>query len=629
MKKKLFLIFVLILMLILALAACDMGSTPHAHFYGEWETIEEATCTEDGTKERVCSCGEKQTETITALGHTFGEWVETKAPTCTEDGAKERVCACGEKEVKTLPANETAHNYSTTWTSDDTSHWYVCQNSGCNSVSDQAIHTFSEWVEIKTPTCTEDGTKERVCACGKKESETIPTDVTAHNYSTTWIKDTTNHWHKCQNYGCTSVSAQPHTFGEWVVNKEATCVSTGQRYHICTVCSWRESENIPVDMNAHSYSNDWTTDDEERWHACQNAGCTAKADSTAHTFGEWIVDKAATCTNTGMRHHICTACNKTVSEIIPIDTSAHPHVSSQWTTNSTDHWHKCLVVNCSAPVDKKEHDMVDGTCTVCEYSLVARDGDYLYFGEYPQTVKTPNVTITSEQDKRGYYLGSDGFYYAKLKATPAENSYFPSGEKVQEKETYYFKVEPIRWRIMSQSDGSVTILCDQIIDLQVFDRYEVAGYIYGEIDYGYSSIRDWLNTTFYEVAFGDLQKALINTTRVDMSFKSTCQSDAGLVFEDVFDKVFLISTLEYEHIRCNEEYDMLLKSTTDYALALGVKVKYNELLDRFCGSWWLRSAYMYNYYVQTVNSSYWFPQLGYGSNIFRKGIVPALQIRLH
>ena len=52
------------------LAAC--GDPEHEHAWGEWTTVKEATCLEDGSKERVCECGEKQTETIKALGHKWG-----------------------------------------------------------------------------------------------------------------------------------------------------------------------------------------------------------------------------------------------------------------------------------------------------------------------------------------------------------------------------------------------------------------------------------------------------------------------------------------------------------------------------------------------------------------------------
>ncbi len=57
--------------------------TPHVHSYGEWEVTKEATCKEEGTKERSCSCGEKETETLPLVGHDFEDmscrWCGLKA----------------------------------------------------------------------------------------------------------------------------------------------------------------------------------------------------------------------------------------------------------------------------------------------------------------------------------------------------------------------------------------------------------------------------------------------------------------------------------------------------------------------------------------------------------------------
>ena len=43
----------------------------HEHSFGEWTVTTEPTCTEDGSRERACECGEKETEVIPALGHDY------------------------------------------------------------------------------------------------------------------------------------------------------------------------------------------------------------------------------------------------------------------------------------------------------------------------------------------------------------------------------------------------------------------------------------------------------------------------------------------------------------------------------------------------------------------------------
>ena len=61
---------------------------PHTHEYGSWVTTKVATCTEDGISTRTCDCGEKETNTISALGHNevIDDAVEK---TCTTQGLTE------------------------------------------------------------------------------------------------------------------------------------------------------------------------------------------------------------------------------------------------------------------------------------------------------------------------------------------------------------------------------------------------------------------------------------------------------------------------------------------------------------------------------------------------------------
>ena len=187
---------------------------------GEWKTTKEPTCTEVGTKERICSCGEKEIGVVSVVPHNFGEWTVVQEPTCTTKGLKERVCGCSAKENDTVPVNPRAHNYATSWTSDNTNHWHKCQNSGCTSIANEITHTFGEWIVDTAATCQKTGTRHHVCTvCNNSVSETY-NDTNAHNYAASWTAiDNTYHGHKCQNSGCTSVSDK--TAHTW--DKENTC----------------------------------------------------------------------------------------------------------------------------------------------------------------------------------------------------------------------------------------------------------------------------------------------------------------------------------------------------------------------------------------------------------------------
>ena len=78
---------------------------------------------------------------------------------------------------------------------------------------------------------------------------------------------------------CTLASCgHEHVFGEWMVAKDATCITEGVETRTCE-CG--ESETRPL---------------------------TAKG----HTDGEWITDKDATCTEDGSKHQICSVCEATI-----------------------------------------------------------------------------------------------------------------------------------------------------------------------------------------------------------------------------------------------------------------------------------------------------------------------------
>ncbi|MBO7614630.1 MAG: hypothetical protein J6T15_02905 [Bacilli bacterium] len=202
----------------------DNPAVAHEHSFGDWVETP-ATCAAEGKKERVCACGEKESEILPKLTtHTFGEWQETPA-TCAADGKKERVCSvCGFKEEETLPKLTT--------------------------------HTFGEWQETPA-TCGADGKKERVCSvCGFKEEEVIP-KTENHNFVDAedqtgavpaTCKDDGVVITECSVCGAKSTRVEPknenHEFGEWQ-ETPATYEEDGKKERVCSVCEFKEEEVIP------------------------------------------------------------------------------------------------------------------------------------------------------------------------------------------------------------------------------------------------------------------------------------------------------------------------------------------------------------------------------------------------
>ncbi len=252
-------------------------------------------------------------------------------------------------------------------------------------------------------------------------------------------------------------------------------------------------------------------------------------------------------------------------------------------------------------------------------TYVKEDG-YIYFGEYPQTIKEEGVTITNTQDERGYYLGSDGLYYAKIVATPYDEGYaFSSGSAIKKDFVYYFKVEPIRWKVLIERDNTAFLLCDSIIDNQIFDA--------NNNNYAESDIRVWLNEAFYETAFSDLQKAIIFTTMVDNSAQSTGEYTNPYACENTSDKIFLPSYLEVINSMdvFTDKGAQLL--TSDYARTLGVQI---SLTTGYYGNggWFVRSpSKAFSYAVRGVD----YAGGTHGTYVTYyngAGVVPALWIQL-
>lgn len=216
---------------------------------------------------------------------------------------------------------------------------------------------------------------------------------------------------------------------------------------------------------------------------------------------------------------------------------------------------------------------------------IRRDGPYIWFGEYPQTIATSKAVAAmgTTPDSKGYYTSNyDNERYAKVVATPFYDSRYTFSDisSFTTSSTYYFKVEPIKWRILSESDGKALILCESIIANKRFDD--------SRNNYAESEVRAWLNDQFYNIAFTELQKSLIQTTEVDNSVYSTGFDPNPYTCENTFDKIFLPSYREvtntaYGFRNNTDRY----KVTSDYSRATGAFTPTDESYTP--GFWWLRS----------------------------------------
>lgn len=262
-----------------------------------------------------------------------------------------------------------------------------------------------------------------------------------------------------------------------------------------------------------------------------------------------------------------------------------------------------------------------------QWSPYIRLGNYILFGEYPQTIKANDVTITETTDSRGYYLGSDGYSYAKVTATPSyESEYtFSSNATVTSGTVYYFKVEPIKWRILEESDGTALILCESIIANKQYHS--------SSNNYMNSEIKAWLNSEFYNTAFTALQQELIEVTNVDNSVYSTGYSSNSYACANTNDKIFLPSYRDmvnpaFGFNSNSSNYDTARRRlTSDYSRATGA---YMVTSTEYYGNgwWWLRSPCIGYSDIARYIWHNGYADGNYNVDFTDCGVVPALVINM-
>ena len=122
------------------------------------------------------------------------------------------------------------------------------------------------------------------------------------------------------------IPAIDHTEGEWIEDASPTCTEGGARHQVCAVCNATVRAEYP-DATGHS-EGEWTVIDEptctkkgKQQQSCTVCGevlSTKSIPTLSHTDSDWQIDIEADCTTQGLQHKYCTVCfKKTVEEVIP------------------------------------------------------------------------------------------------------------------------------------------------------------------------------------------------------------------------------------------------------------------------------------------------------------------------
>lgn len=544
--------------------------------------------------------------------------------TCQRKAVYRLVCSiCGSLGRETFEYGELApHNlreekgYDPWCEKDGLTHGRRCINAGCTYTEQTAIpatgHNMQD-VAAKEPTCTEIGWKAyKRCEnyCGKTEGyEEIL--ATGHNLSITVprVEPTCEKWgneeyKKCSNKGCdyhteyNGLQALGHD-KEWHEPCEATCTEDGY----------------------------WG-----RYATCKREGCDYSSKSDRY------VDKAL--------GHLLKRHEAKEADCMP-GWEAYDECQREGCDYNT---------KVEIPANGK-HSYVCDVCTTCQGLnpvKYTREGDNIYFGYWPQTLERDETVVAKLNEIAGKpplprdkenpynweshegttymwqkiviyngtkYLGvqmndyrASGVY--ALRSYIMKNGYFTF-------EVYWFKYEPIKWRILTTSGNSAFIMSDIALDsfsIQPDRKSENRDGLFAEYNnstgvpdgtyannWEYCFLRQWLNETFYNEVFNDLQKEIIKTMKLDNSARSSNPNDYPKYYgygekagknkfadqcKDTDDKIFLLSLRDITTTAYGFNKDVLAEDparnlqATDFAKLHGAPMNTN---DKKYVTWYTRS----------------------------------------
>lgn len=288
---------------------------------------------------------------------------------------------------------------------------------------------------------------------------------------------------------------------------------------------------------------------------------------------------------------------------------------------------------------------------------IEKGGKYVLFGDFPSSKKSDEVEVDEEKSVQmgeyTYFLGDDDFWYCKA----------------DEKSAEYFKVEPIKWRILTENyneTGNTLLFAENILQGGVHffdsrDSYTLNGKSVYANNYKYSNIRaylngiqnqaiidntgggsykrtDWTDKGFLQTAFSEEAQKLIQVTKVDNSKKSIQQYgktssyvNENYICDDTDDKIFLLSTNEVTNTNYNfKEGDWFgagngrVRKPTDWAQMKGVSQSKTSV---YGGRWYFRSfSSSYSYHAAIAIDSGMVANL----EVYKDdcGIVPAIVVSL-
>ena len=204
----------------------------------------------------------------------------------------------------------------------------------------------------------------------KETGEIVATANTTGDVTYKWFKlDETNKTKATECAGATKNTYTPGEAGTYVVAVTGTAMN-GKDVPGTMISAAVKSEG-------HSYSDTWTSDENNHWHNCTVNGHTDKSDLAEHSWNGGVVTTKPTCTTEGVKTYTCTVCDATKTE--PVEATGH-----DWSN------HDGICARCDAKCDRVHKPGT--TCEVC--GKYTRRPSTANSGNTVSVPTTPNGTVT-------------------------------------------------------------------------------------------------------------------------------------------------------------------------------------------------------------------------------------------
>lgn len=316
---------------------------------------------------------------------------------------------------------------------------------GIVSMRKSHFHSYTE--KVTPPTCTEKGYTTYICSCGNTKKDNF-VDALGHDYDKAYKCNEQGHWKLCKRCGEASkveihfpdrseaTNTDPikcvvcgyiiqealcsHDWGDWILNKQATCVNAGSWSRTCLLCGGVESKTIS--HLGHQLSSTIITPATcstkgERYYSCSRCGYNYIEDipATGNHVSTHIGEVASTCTKEGSSEgEKCVVCNTFLVEpsILPLA----PHNFPDWSRNDTEHWKECA--DCGAEEERGICDK-DGlgsiaakaTCTNNEWKHIACS---VCGRDYTSVVEIPGTSLGHIPQESVKYYSKTEHRYTKV-----------------------------------------------------------------------------------------------------------------------------------------------------------------------------------------------------------------------